>query len=245
MLSVLALEISTQQATLTEQKLEDVKAVVLELLEASCTECASENIERQSFSCFEESSSFVTYRVRLEGTSETDSDSLISLIEDWVRGGGASTIVTGILMTVDPNCSVAISSLSEPECSPAQPVTPSAPSLTPQDTSRIMVSSAESCVCSDNTPAIIGGVVAIVIVVTTAGTIIAVVALVLKSRPQSIKKTSTEVQRTAISTTTNTAYEMMKRGQEGMGGAPTVPQSSETGSVEEEKMYEMIPGENK
>ena len=194
----------------------------------------------------------MTYRARLEGTSETDSDSLISLIEDWVRGGGASVIVTGILMTVDSHCSVAISSLSEPECSPAQPVTPSAvvpsgcpasPSPTPHDTSRIMVSSAESCVCSDNTPAIIGGVVAIVIVVTTAGTIIAIVALVLKSRSQNIKKTSTE--HTAISTTTNTAYEMMKRGQEGMGVAPIIPQSSETGSVEEEKMYEMIPGDSK
>ena len=30
-----------------------------------------------------------------------------------------------------------------------------------------------------------------------------------------------------------------------MGGVPTVPQSSVTGSVEKEKMYEMIPGENK
>ena len=73
-------------------------------------------------SCFEESPSFVTYRTRLEGTSETDSNSLISLIEEWVRGGGTSVIVTGILMTVDPHCSVAISSLSEPECSPAPPV---------------------------------------------------------------------------------------------------------------------------
>ena len=59
----------------------------------------------------------MTYRARLEGTSETDSDSLISLIEDWVRGGGASVIVTGILMIVDSHCSVAISSLREPECS--------------------------------------------------------------------------------------------------------------------------------
>ena len=187
----------------------------------------------------------MTYRARLEGTSETDSDSLISLIEDWVRGGGASVIVTGILMTVDSHCSVAISSLSEPECSPTQPVTPSAsPFSTPYDTSRIMVSPAESCVCSDNTPVIIGGVVvAIVIIMTTAGTIIAIIALVTKSRRQSTKKTSTE--RSAISTTTNTAYEMMKRGQEGVGGAPTVPQSSETGSVEEEKMYEMIPGDSK
>ena len=242
MLSVLILEISTPQATLTEQKLEDVKAVVLELLEASCTGCTSENVDRQSFSCFEESPSFLTYRARLEGTSETDSDSLISLIEDWVRRGGASVIVTGILMTVDPHCSVAISSLNEPECSPAQPVTPSAPSPTPHDS---RISSAESYVCSANTPVIIGGVVvANVIIVTTAGTIIAIIALVLKSRPQSTKKTYTE--RTAISSTNDTSYyEMMKRGQEGVRGAPIVPQSSATGLVEEEKLYEMIPGENK
>ena len=88
-------------------------------MKTSCPKCgiSDDIINMQSFSCFEESSSFVTYRARLEGTSERDSDSLISLIEDWVRGGGASVIVTGILMTVDPHCSVAISSLSEPECS--------------------------------------------------------------------------------------------------------------------------------
>ena len=192
-------------------------------MNTSCPECdiGDDIIDMQSFSCSEEFPSFVTYRARLEGIVERDSDSLISLIEDWVRGGGASVIVTGILMTVDPHCSVAISSLSEPECSPAPPVTPLAsPSPTPHD-SRIVVSSAESCVCSDNTPAIIGGVVAIVIVMTTAGTIIGIIALVLKSRPQSIKKTSTE--HTAISTTTNAAYEMMKIGTRGDGGCPYRP----------------------
>ena len=73
----------------------------------------------------------MTYRARLEGTSETDSDSLISLIEDWVRGGGASVIVTGILMRIDPNCPVVISSLSELECfKPIPPVpTPSVHTL--------------------------------------------------------------------------------------------------------------------
>ena len=39
--------------------------------------------------------------------------------------GGASIIVTGVLLTVDSECSVAISSLSyhEGECSPTQPHT--------------------------------------------------------------------------------------------------------------------------
>ena len=89
-------------------------------------------MDEQSFSCFEESPSFLTYRARLEGTSETDSGSLVSLIEVWVRGGGASVIVTGVLMTVDSQCSVAISSLSEPECSkPSPPPNEPKPSPTP------------------------------------------------------------------------------------------------------------------
>ena len=86
-------------------------------LQTLCVECAPEMIDNQFFVCYPESPSYVTYRARLEGTSERGSDSLISLIEDWVRGG-PGVIVTGVLMTVDPNCSVAISSLSERECLP-------------------------------------------------------------------------------------------------------------------------------
>ena len=86
-------------------------------LQTLCVECAPEIIDNQFFVCYPESPSHVTYRARLEGTSERGSDSLISLIEDWVRGG-PGVIVTGVLMTVDSNCSVAISSLSERECLP-------------------------------------------------------------------------------------------------------------------------------
>ena len=41
------------------------------------------------------------------GTSETDSGSLISLIEEWVSGG-TGIIMTGVLVTVDSECSVAL-----------------------------------------------------------------------------------------------------------------------------------------
>ena len=104
------------QSSSTDQKLEDIKRVVLNQLTASCPECDDGTIDTPFFACYPESPTHVTYRARLEGTSETDSGSLISLIEEWVRGG-ASIIVTGVLMTVDSECSVAISSLSEGECS--------------------------------------------------------------------------------------------------------------------------------
>ena len=138
-------------------KLEQITAAVVKELKSSCGECSSEMIDNQFFVCYPESPSFLTYRARLEGTRETDSDSLISLIEEWVRGG-ASINVTGVLMTVDPHCSVAISSSNEPECS----------------------LSVDGSVKEDgqiNTLGIVGGVVA-VIIITIA--IVFIVFLILK-----------------------------------------------------------------
>ena len=151
------------QSTERKEKLEDITSAVLEELTSSCAECGitSDIIDKPSFACYPESPTHVTYRARLEGTSETDSGSLISLIKDWVSGGAGIT-VTGVLMTVDSVCSVAISSL---ECS-----------------SSTTTSSSQSS--SDNTAAIIGGVVALVIVLIIAITVVilAIVALILKNR---------------------------------------------------------------
>ena len=147
------------QVSSINEKLEDnITNAVIEELTASCAECGitDDIIDEQTFACFPESPTYVTYRSRLEGTSETDSGSLISLIEEWVSGG-ASIIVTGVLMTVDSECSVAISSLSEGECTPTQPPTPST--------------------------AIIGGVVAVIVIVLVAITIsIIAVTLIVKNR---------------------------------------------------------------
>ena len=149
------------QVSSTNKKLEDnITNAVIEELTASCAECGitDDIIDEQSFACFPESPTYVTYRARLEGTSETDSGSLISLIEEWVSGG-TSIIVTGVLVTVDSECSVAISSLSEGECSPTQPPT------------------------TDTSTAIIGGVVAVIVIVSVAITItIIAVTLIVKNR---------------------------------------------------------------
>ena len=130
---------------------------MLEELTSSCSDCGITNdiIDKQSFSCFSESPTYVTYRARLEGTSETDSGSLISLIEEWVSGG-ASIIVTGVLMTVDSECSVAISSLREGEC------------LTSDS--------------SSDTGVIIAGVVVIILIIAITIIIVAVVTLMIVKR---------------------------------------------------------------
>ena len=165
----------------TDQKLEDITSAILEELTGSCAECGitGDIIDRQSFACYPESPTHVTYRARLEGTSEADSGSLISLIEYWVSNG-TGIIVTGVLMEVDSECSVAISSVTERECSSIQPpiTDPTTSSTTDPTISSSTTSSSQSS--SDNTAAIIGGAVAVLLII--AVTVIAVVALILKYR---------------------------------------------------------------
>ena len=84
------------------------------MLNQLTTSCGITNdvIDKELFHCFPDSPS---YRARLQGTSETDSGSLISLIEKWVSNG-ADIGVTELHMTVGTKCSVEVSSFSEEEC---------------------------------------------------------------------------------------------------------------------------------
>ena len=68
----------------------------------------------------------MTYRARIEEISQTDSGSLVALIQEWVDGG-PGIIVTGVLLTAaaDSECVVAVSSLNEGECSKEDPPPPS------------------------------------------------------------------------------------------------------------------------
>ena len=89
--------------------------------------------------------------------------------------GGPGVVVTGVLMTVDSHCSVAISSLSEGGCLPHDPSTE--PRAT-DDTTKYGSSQGST----DNTAGIIGGTFATVLIIVVALTIIAIAALILKNR---------------------------------------------------------------
>ena len=98
---------------------EDITSAVLLKLMELCRVCGvtDDIINMTSLDCGSES--VIVYRARLEGTSQTDSGSLISLIEDWVNTA-PRVLVRDVLMKVDSGCSVAISSLNEEsECSNA------------------------------------------------------------------------------------------------------------------------------
>ena len=113
----------------------------------------SDIIDIPSFDCDPDSTTTVIYLARLSGTSERDSDYLITVIQDWVNDG-ASIRVAGIRMTLDTKCAVSISSLDELECVPPSETPTTEPTADPPESS-----------ATDNTAAIIGGVVMAIILI--------------------------------------------------------------------------------
>ena len=154
-------------------KVEQITREVVEKVAALCPECGftDASIDKQSFSCYSQSPSFVTYRARLEGTPQADSDHFISLIEQWVMGG-ASVIVVEVLLKVDSKCSVEISDLSEDECIMEVTVDPR------QDE----VLTTEPNPDSPSLTTILIGVIVIMIVIIIAITATVIAGLVLRSR---------------------------------------------------------------
>ena len=102
------------------------KAVLQEFKEA-CRDCAltRDSIQEEYFACDPESPTYITYRARLEGTSQRDSGYLLALVEAWVRDGPNITAGSGEL-AVSTECSVEISSLTDPEDGFCEPPTSAA-----------------------------------------------------------------------------------------------------------------------
>ena len=170
-------------------------------LTTSCPDCGITNdvIDKELFRCFPDSPSLVTYRARLQGTSETDSGSLISLIEEWVSNG-ADIGVTGLHMTVDTKCSVEVSSFSEEECLGI--ILASIPDATqsqnfivdstPGPNSGPTDSTTDSAGNTVSHGPIIGGIVAVlvILIIALSTTCIIIVVLILKYRRGDSKRSS-------------------------------------------------------
>ena len=108
-----------------------------------------ESIAKRSFLlCSNTLSHFVTYRSQLSGTPEADSHTLISYIEDWVAGG-PSIRVHGVLMKIDSECPVTISSFNDELCMETMAITASESPTSGSPNSQSSI---------DNTGAIIGGI---------------------------------------------------------------------------------------
>ena len=108
-----------------------------------------------AFQCFPNSDQQVTFRARLHGAAHATSSQLIEDIEQWVNTG-TSIAVQGVRINVD-TCPVVISSFEDPQCHD-ETVQPD----------------------FSSTAAILGGVVAVVLIF--AVTVIIIAALMTKNR---------------------------------------------------------------
>ena len=165
--------VSSQHAERQEASRQITNAVSQQLI-SSCTDC-NDIIDMQSLDCGSES--VIIYRARLEGTSQRDSSSFINIIEAWVTSGPI-LIVTELLMTVDSQCTVVISSLIEGDCT--QSIIDTTANTTTIDTNNntTLTPTTSNSSIFDNA-AMIGGVVAVVIVIVIV--VVAVIVLVIKS----------------------------------------------------------------
>ena len=168
----------THQVSSTDEKLKDITSAVLEELRKSCTDCAITNdiVDKEFFSLCE-SPKYVMYRARVEGTSQIDSGSLVSLIAKWVSGG-PRIIVTKVQMELDSECSVAIlGECGQITTEPATGVTET-PTVT-VDT--VAVDTQDTSASQTGNAALVGGTTAVAIILIIAITVIvvAIVALVI------------------------------------------------------------------
>ena len=176
-----------QQTARTGERLEDITHEVLDELSITCSDCGDVTINEQSFSCFRESPTHVTYRARIEGNSKTNSSHLVSLLEKWVRSGGARIIVTQILLTVDPHCSVAIPSLTyDMECEQMMIVMSTSHVEMEPATTMTITPDVESQ--PSNNTRIIGGFMAIIIILILIITVVVVAIVIVRHRQK--KKSS-------------------------------------------------------
>ena len=117
-------------------------------------ELSADRITEGAFQCFMNSDQQVTFRARIHGTAQANSSQLITYIEQWVATE-TSIAVQRVRIRVDA-CPVAITTFDDPECAQATPPT------------------------SDNTAAIISGVVVTLVVIVAVT--IAVVIFVMKNK---------------------------------------------------------------
>ena len=142
-----------------------------------------EYITDYAFQCFPNSDQQVTFRARLHGTAHATSVQLIQDIEFWINRG-SSIAVHGVRINID-TCPVVISSFEDPQCldEMSQPTTPSEmmPSTSMETTSDSTTTGTAVLDNTDNTAAIVGGVVAVMMGLILAVTVIVIVVLVTKN----------------------------------------------------------------
>ena len=143
----------------------------------------TQHLSDSEFQCFADLDE-VTFRAKINGTVNAASTEIIGYIELWIEGE-ITIRVQSVRLTIDSTCyPVAIVSYADLRCRAGSPQPTETPVISPSDDTESPTQPAQS----DNTAAIIGGVVAVVLIlaIVVAITVIVIVILVLKNRRASI-----------------------------------------------------------
>ena len=155
--------------------------VINELQQLSQCNLAANVINNGGFICFMQSPQYVTYRAKIQGTTNVAALELISYIEQWVTSG-AILNVRAQFLNLQPFCTVPIISADEDECEIPSQSTSELPMIS---TSTISTETNGSSGYNTTVIAIIIAVICIVIIISTT-LIIAIVFVRL--RPNVSKK---------------------------------------------------------
>ena len=144
--------------------------VINELQQLCQCNLAANVINNGGFICFMQSPQYVTYRAKIQGTTNVAALELISYIEQWVTSG-AILNVRAQFLNLQPFCTVPIISADEDECE--------IPSQSTSELPTISTSTNGSSGYNTTVIAIIIAVVCIVIIISTT-LIIAIVFVRLR-----------------------------------------------------------------
>ena len=130
----------------------------------------SSNILEERFVCFTpQSPHHVTYRARINRTSQATTEQLVTFIQQWVMTS-RSILIQGVQLNIDRTCDFMISTFDEVECSEDTPTTESDVATT------IMA------MMNDNTVAIALGSTAAAVLIIISGVTICVISIILWKR---------------------------------------------------------------
>ncbi len=186
-------EYSHKNTVLPYPQLDGIEAKLQDILERLSAEieqlCAcgftSGHITLGEFQCLSQPDE-VTYRARLSGTTSRSSADIVANIEEWIASGEATLNVQGVRRSLDITClPVAVEKIDSQECGVVEPSAtdeppPPSPTVEPSPTDEGS-DTGTADTQSDNTAAVVGGVVAVVAICITI-TVLVVAVLLLRRR---------------------------------------------------------------
>ena len=142
----------------SRQKIEDIENTMAQNVARLCRcEFNSAFLSNSQLRCFEESPQIVTFRSQLSETSQTSTVELVSYIELWISDS-EGVAVDGVFLGFQTTCSLVINSLDAIECPGG------------------------STDANDNLVAIVGGVMAAVLLFILVGVAIVTLTVFIKKQ---------------------------------------------------------------